>query len=226
MCGRYILAQAAKAEREFGVRRTLWDYLVRYNVLPGTDVPVIRRTDEGIEGLMMRWGLIPFFAHGVPPKYSTINATAERLESGPAWRGPWKRGQRCIFPMAGFYEPHRNEDGSKDPFFVHLADREVFGVAGVWDRSGRADGTVVLSCALITLPANALMASVHNEKQRMPAILAETDHEAWLSGSAMEAKAVLRAYPDEMMVAYRVSKRVNNPKLDDPSLIEPLRDAQ
>jgi hypothetical protein len=24
---------------------------------------------------MMRWGLVPFFARAVPPKYSTINAT-------------------------------------------------------------------------------------------------------------------------------------------------------
>jgi hypothetical protein len=35
----------------------------------------VRLAEEQREGLMMRWGLIPFFARGVPPKYSTINAT-------------------------------------------------------------------------------------------------------------------------------------------------------
>ena len=31
----------------------------------------------------MRWGLIPFFARGEPPKYSTINATIEKLDTAP-----------------------------------------------------------------------------------------------------------------------------------------------
>jgi putative SOS response-associated peptidase YedK len=47
---------------------------------------------------MPRRGLIPYFAKGVPPKYSSINATIEKVESGATWRGPWKLGQRCIMP--------------------------------------------------------------------------------------------------------------------------------
>ena len=88
----------------------------------------------------MRWGLIPCWAHGMPLKASTINATVERIESAPSYRDPWSRGQRCIIVMGGFYEPHVNADGSNDPFFVQLNDREVFGVAGLWDRSRRSDG--------------------------------------------------------------------------------------
>jgi len=105
---------------------------------------------------------------------------------------------------------------------VHLADREVFGVAGLWDRSRRSDGSHVFSCTLITVPANGLLAEVHNGKQRMPAILAAEEHESWLSGSAQQAHAVLRPYPDELMVAWKVSRRVNSPRLaNEASLIEP-----
>jgi len=158
----------------------------------------------------------------VPLKASTINATVERVESAPSYRDPWARGQRCIFVMGGFYEPHVNADGSRDPFFLHLADREVFGVAGLWDRSRRSDGSYVFSCTLITVPANRLLAEVHNEKQRMPAILAAEDHESWLTGSAPQARAALRPYPDEFMVAWKVSRRVNSPRLpNEASLIEP-----
>ena len=125
--------------------------------------------------------------------------------------------------MAGFYEPHVNPDGSRDPFFVHLNDREIFGVAGLWDRSRRSDGSYLHSCTLITLPANPLLAEIHNEKQRMPAVLAAADEEAWLNGSAAEARAVLMPYPDELMVAYRVSRRVNSAKLpNEASLIDPV----
>ena len=81
----------------------------------------------------------------------------------------------------------------------------------------------MFSATLITLPANALLAEVHNDKQRMPAILAPADHEAWLGGDAEVARATLRPYPGELMQAYAVSRRVNSPKLpNDASLIEPV----
>jgi len=70
-----------------------------------------------------------------------------------------------------------------------------------------------LSCTLITVPANRLLAEVHNGKQRMPAILAESEHEAWLSGAPPDARLALKATPRKLMVAWKVSRRVNSPKL-------------
>jgi putative SOS response-associated peptidase YedK len=220
MCGKYILAQAAKAERALGIRRGRWEYPLSYRVLPTEQVPVVVGEADERAARMMRWGLIPYWAQGVPLKASTINATVERIESAPSYRDPWKRGQRCILVMAGFYEPHVNADGSRDPYFVHLTDREIFGVAGLWDRSRRADAAALFSCTLITVPANRLLAEVHNAKQRMPAVLSETDHDAWLKGGVENAQALLKPYPDQLMSAHRVSRRVNSPKLpNDASLI-------
>ena len=223
MCGKYILAQAAKAERAMGIRRGHWEYPVSYRVLPTEQVPVVVQREGEREATQMRWGLVPWWAHGVPLKASTINATVERLDSAPSYRDAWRRGQRCIFVMAGFYEPHVNEDGSRDQFFVQLAEREVFGVAGLWERSRRTDGSYLSSCTLITIPANALLMSVHNEKQRMPAILAESDYDGWLTGAPQHVRALLRPYPDGSMRAWKVSRRVNNPQLpNDARLIAPI----
>lgn len=223
MCGKYILAQAAKAERAMGIRRSRWEYAPSYRVLPTEQVPVVVSFAGEREARMMRWGLVPYWRYGMPLKASTINATVERLATAPSYRDPWARGQRCILVMAGFYEPHVNPDGSREPYFLKLADREVFGAAGLWDRSRRDDGAYIHSCTLITVPANRLLAEVHNDKQRMPAILAEEDHEAWLSGDSAVAQAALKPYPDELMVSWRVSRRVNNAKLpNDASLIEPV----
>jgi putative SOS response-associated peptidase YedK len=158
----------------------------------------------------------------VPLKASTINATVERLDRAPSYRDPWRRGQRCLLVMGGFYEPHLNDDGSRDQYFVHLTDREVFGVAGLWERSRRADGSYLFSCTLITVPANPLLAAVHNAKQRMPAILAESDYDSWLLGAPQQAGALLQPYSAESMHAWKVSRRVNNPRLpNDEQLIEP-----
>lgn len=227
MCGRYILAQQAKFERAVQLGRIHWEFTPRYNVAPSQTVPVVRVLEGTHEGVMMRWGLIPFFARGVAPKYSTINARIENLQSGALWRGPWRRNQRCIQLAAGFYEWHLEDSGGKQPYFIQLADAPVFGFAGLWDRSVGADGAAIESCALVTVPGNDLMRTIHNagtHPGRMPAILTPDQFSAWLEATPDQARSALGAYPTERMRAHRVSLRVNNPRNDDPELLAPLED--
>jgi putative SOS response-associated peptidase YedK len=225
MCGRYILAQAAKFERAVRLGKVSWHFELSYNVAPTQNVPVVRAAAGVREGLMMRWGLIPFFAKGVPPKYSTINATVEKLETSPVWRTPWKRGQRCIQLAAGFYEWHLSASGKKQPYFIHLADHEVFGFASLWDRSIGENGAATESCAIVTLPGNDLMREIHNtgaNPYRMPAILAPDAFASWLEGTQHEARSLLAPYSAALMVAYPVSSRVNSPRNNGPELIDPV----
>jgi putative SOS response-associated peptidase YedK len=174
----------------------------------------------------VRWGLVPFFARGEPPKYSTINARIETFETAASYRGPWRRGQRCLQLASGFYEWHVDEYGRKAPYLITVADQELFAFAGLWDRSVNANGTAMESCVHITMPANALMSDIHNSgnnPHRMPAIMGLADRDAWLQGSLEEARAVLKPYPADLMDAYEVSTRVNSVKNNDPSLIDPAR---
>jgi putative SOS response-associated peptidase YedK len=224
MCGRYVSPDDASIEREFNLVRSEWQFPASFNVAPTQNVPVIRSVEGERRGSLMRWGLIPFFARGVPPKYSTINARIETVQTAASYRGPWSRSQRCIVPAAGFYEWHVLGDGKKQPFYIGCADQPVFGFAGLWDSSKRDDGTVLESFTIITMPASLMMAEIHNApgKQRMPAILEHKDREAWLSGTAEDARAVLKQYPADAMVAWPVSTQVNAPKNNDAKLIEPI----
>jgi len=224
MCGRFITCNQAAIEREFSVIQPLWTFEASYNVAPTQSVPVIRIQDGQRTGTLMRWGLVPWFAKGIPTNYSTINATIEKVEQGAAWRGPWSRAQRCIMPAAAFYEWHMGEDGKKNPYLIKLADQNLFGFAALWDRSIKPDGTVIESCALVTMPGNELMRRIHNTGAhpfRMPALLAKEDREQWLTGTLIEAKAALKQYPQDCMVAYQVSSRVNSPRNNDAALINP-----
>ncbi len=222
MCGRYVTPAQAAAEREFTLRRSSWHFQPRYNVAPSTLVPVVRSTGGAWEGLMMRWGLVPFFARGETPRYSTINARAETLATAASYRMPWRHGQRCLLPAAGFYEWHVEEDGSKTPWFIHAADQAIFGFAGLWDRSVRSDGTEVLSCTIVTLGANPLLARIHNLGKRMPAILERGAQADWLGGDTAAAQRALQPYPQERLRAWPVSRRVNSPRNDGPELSAPL----
>ena len=87
MCGRYILSQAAMAERYFRVHGTPWSR--SFNVAPTQQVPVVRMRVGKRVGETMRWGLIPYFANGEPPKFSTINARIETVETAASYKGPW-----------------------------------------------------------------------------------------------------------------------------------------
>ena len=226
MCGRYVSPEASDIERQWNLRHAPNPFdRVNYNVAPTQQVPVVRRGADAAPVLAaLRWGLIPFWAKGVAPKYSTINATIERILDAPSYRGPWRRGQRCIVPALGFYEWQLLEAAggkpAKQPWYIQIGDQAIFGMAGVWDASTAADGSIVESCTLITLPANRMMAVIHNTRQRMPAILDLSRHAAWLQGDADEAFACLTPYADELMIARPVSNRVNSPRNNDAALLQ------
>jgi len=226
MCGRYLTKDQRALERELflGVRRwPHWDG--SYNIAPSQLAPVVLAAAEGPVCELMRFGLVPFFARGEAPKYSTINAKVENVQTGACWRGPWGRGQRCLVLSSGFYEWQVLPDGkSKQPYLIRPVDQESFAFAGLWDASTAADGAVTRSFAIITLPASPLMAQIHNAKQREPAMLAREDCGAWLAGSAEDARAALKPYPDELLLAYPISQRVNSPRNNDATLIEALQD--
>jgi putative SOS response-associated peptidase YedK len=233
MCGRYVSPEVAAMEREYHLGRNgsgklfgdLDSYSPSFNLAPSQAVPVIRvvRDVEGRrEATLMRWGLVPHWSKGEIPKYHTFNCDIAKLETAATWRGPWRRGQRCVMPAVGYYEWHVLADGSKLPYFIRpVTDDTTFAIAALWDESSNAAGESLFSAALITMPANELLAKIHNTKMRMPAILLPDDIEAWLSGSPAEAKAVLKQFPSQEMVAWPVSRMVNSARNQGPELIVP-----
>jgi putative SOS response-associated peptidase YedK len=66
--------------------------------------------------------------------------------------------------------------------------------------------------------SNALVGPFHD---RMPAILAPEDYEAWLDTEAplKEAHALLKPYPAELMDVSDASALVNSPKNEGPQLL-------
>jgi putative SOS response-associated peptidase YedK len=222
MCERYVSPDAASVEREFGLTRAGDRFGANFNVAPLQTVPIVRRADGAKAAAFARWGLVPASARGRAGRYRMFRAPVESLRSRAAYRGPWTAAQRCIVPALGFYVWRGIGHGSRSPYYIHAEDQDVCGFAGLWERSTDDAGAVLESCTIISLPANALLASLRGSAPRMPAILGRDARDAWLSGTAHDATAVLCAYPAERLVAYRVSGRVNVRRNNDENLIEPL----
>lgn len=202
MCGRVRPKLTPQIAAEFGIVISKWDHtLSDYDARPTDIFPVIRVRGGVREAVTMRWGMIPHWAHGVPLKASTFNATVERMAEAPVYRSAWQRGQRCIIPVTCFFEPHINDRRARTTYRVWVKDRAWFGLAGLWDQSITAEGEVIESCTIITMPASPRLAEIHNEKRRQPVMLREEDHEAWLTGTPEQARAAIRHYPDELIEA-------------------------
>ena len=89
--------------------------------------------------------------------------------------------------------------------------------AGIWDNWSNG-GELITSCAIITTPANELVAELHN---RMPAILHPEHQDAWLDPktSTAELLRMLAPVPASEMKTYPVSSNVNSPQNDTVDLL-------
>ena len=226
MCGRFTLHHSTEEVAEhFAVQQVLFPLEARYNIAPGQAVPVVANsTLAGARWLeAMKWGLVPFWAKDPDIGNRLINARAESIAEKPAYKQALKR-RRCILPSDGFYE-WKAEAGGRVPHHIRRLDGELFGFAGLWEEWESPDGSLLRTCAIITVPPNELMATLHN---RMPAILRCEDEDAWLDPELKDTGAILamlKAYPADEMEAYPVSRRVNAPQNDDESCLEPAATA-
>jgi putative SOS response-associated peptidase YedK len=221
MCRRYALADSPTVEREFLPANVWWKFAPHSNIAPGRYVPAIRRHEKMTEGVMMRWGLVPGWAEGAHNQNPAV-AHAHRLDKSKFFREPWLEGRRCILPMAGFYIWQLTPANYRQPYFVRLRDRQVFGVAGIWDRSVRERDDVIESFAIIGVAANPLLEHGNAGAVSMPAILRRRDYEVWLNGTPVQARAALHSFRADWMQRHAVSPRVNSAQVDDLGLRDPI----
>jgi putative SOS response-associated peptidase YedK len=223
MSERLVIPDRADAENELSVAHPWWQFSVRFNVAVSQSVPVVRMHERESEGVMMRWGLVPSSAKvDVTRRHGCAFVRADVLLSSEDSRTAWLHGQRGIVPLAGFYVWQRSQAGYRQPYYVRLVNRLVFGVAVLWDRSVTDDDDVVESCALMTVPANSLLAEIDNSTTgQMPAILRREDYDTWLRSSVAEASRLLGTYPQIRMVSHPVAPHVNHLEFDEPWLIRP-----
>ena len=225
MCGRYLRRSDKQRIAEAFRLGALADGAPLppdYNIAPATFQPVIRlhRGTHEREMVMMRWGLVPYFAKSLADwkGFSTINAKAETVKSRALWRGPFER-RRCLVPADGFYEWKKIDPKTKKPYAYSLRNGEPFAFAGLWDAwKDPHTGEWLQTFAIITTTPNELTAQVHD---RMPVILHPRDYDRWLERgeTAQQPLDLLRPYEAEAMVAAPCDPRVGNVRNNGPELL-------
>ena len=212
MCGRYVLHSRDKIKLP-GLRTVEAPLEAHYNITPTQSVLAIANFGTGLEARLITWGLIPSWS---TDGKGFINARAETLEQRPSFSESF-RLRRCLIPADGFFEWKRS-GREKRPFYIQSRNDSLLMFAGLWDAWPKR-GKLIVTCAIITTPANELVAELNN---RMPAILAPEFYEAWLNPATDRADLLrmLTPFPASLMKTYPVSSKVNAPENDTVDLLE------
>lgn len=224
MCGRINLTSAPHVLAERFYLDIAPDLVPRYNIAPSQDLAAVlpNPRSEGRVLRMLRWGLVPPWSKGPETGPKLINARSETVREKPAFRDSFAR-RRCLVPVNGFYE-WQKRDGGSQPFLFRRRDHDVFALAGIWERWEYPGGKALETCSILTTAANGVMRPIHH---RMPVIVPESDWRLWFSLDEAQQEAVLgllKPAPADLLIAHPVSRRVNSPAHDDPSLVEPVED--
>jgi putative SOS response-associated peptidase YedK len=224
MCNMYTPATATQIARQFGVG-------VRADCHPADVFPrsqgwFVRQSPNddarGRELVKGQWGLIPIFANTPHLPYSTNNARSEELEAKASFRQPWARGQRCIIPVATFWEPCW-ESGKNVWWKFERADGDAFGLAGLWNAwVDKSTGELFESYTMLTLNADhhPLMSRMHKPDPKLPpdgqdkrtvVVLEPETWEDWLTAPVAKARelitvapaAIFKAEPDDLRAGTR-----------------------
>ena len=240
MCGRYTLFTSVR-DLESRFDATFDEFEPRYNCAPGQRLPVITGTASD-RSTRMKWGFTPTWAD---ERFDLINARAETVREKRSFADAYE-SRRCLVPANGFYEWVDEGNGTR-PYRVAFEDDRPFAMAGLYERwqppetdtvqaglasfgggvedttagdtNDGSSGRSVETFTVVTTEPNDVVADLHH---RMAVVLDRDEETTWLHGDPAEAAELMDPYPAEDLRAYPVSTDVNDPSVDDPSLVDPV----
>jgi putative SOS response-associated peptidase YedK len=231
MCGRYVSPDTASIRQAWPIAQVLTGELGRrFNVLPGTSIPVLR--GDGPRGeltlLEARWGFIPPWWKQLRPPPDCFTARSEDAAAKPMWRAAY-RSARCLVPADGWYEWSGAErvdvktgtvDARRQPHFIFRPEGPVCfaGLTSLWKLDARMP---LITCAILTRPAGEGLRAIH---ERMPVVLPPDLFADWLSTKLEDAQAIRGLIAGSMsdFSHYPVSARLNNASHDEEALVSPI----
>jgi putative SOS response-associated peptidase YedK len=216
MCGRFAFYSPSEATAALFGAASSTEVKPRYNIAPTQFIAAIRHDQQDKpELVMLRWGLVPFWAKDPSIGNRMINARAETVAEKPSFRNAYKQ-RRCLVLADGFYEWQKGDDG-KTPYFISLADGSPFAFAALWENwSSKESDESLQTTAIITTAANDFMSTLH---QRMPVVMRPPQAGRWLDGDMELLSEVIDDAP--AFRSWPVDRKVNNARNEGAELIDP-----
>ena len=222
MCGRYASTMPPELMAStFAAIVGATNLQPTWNMAPTQAGAVVRRHpqsgDRQIDSL--QWGLIPNWTKDLKAARRPINARAETVATSGMFRDAFT-SRRCLVPADLFYEWKAMPDG-KQPYAIARTDGAPVVFGGLWEGWRGPDGEVLRTYAIVTTPANAEMAVLH---ERMPLVLEPAAWPGWLGEIDTDPVEMLQPAPDGTLHLWAVSRAVNAVRNNGPELIDQVDD--
>lgn len=145
------------------------------------------------KAVKMRWGMVARNASDPFSGTKHIHARAETVDTLPTFRDAF-RDRRGLVVVSTFNEGKEITPSKTEQHVITPRDGKPLAIAVVWERWTQHNAGELLSFAMVTVPANRLIATI---TERMPAVIAPEHWAQWLGeepASVEALKAMLRPF--------------------------------
>ena len=207
MCGRYVVTKPVTKTTDLVKTTIKVEDKDNYNAHPTQKLPVIKSYTNGKTLENCDWGLVPSWATDKKDFRPLINARLETLTEKVSFKNLIQTS-RCLVVADGYYEWKR-EEKEKIPYYFTRTDNNLIFFAGIHQNN---------QFCIITREATDEVKEIHH---REPLILGEEQISNYLD-IKKEGTDILKSIKPPKIKFHEVSKNVNRPINNDPSLIKSM----
>ena len=207
MCGRYVITKPVSKTIDIVKTNIKVEDEDNFNAHPTQKLPIIKSYTNGKALEVCEWGLIPGWSKKLDKFSPLINARLETLMEKVSFK-KLIQTSRCIVIADGYYEWKRDEK-KKIPYYFTRTNSSLMFFAAIHQNN---------QFCIITREATDKTKEIHH---REPLILDEEQISNYLDVKK-EGTDILKSIKAPELKFYEVSKEVNKPINNDPSLIKSM----
>ena len=207
MCGRYVVTKPITKTADLVKTTIKVEDKDNYNAHPSQKLPIIKSYTNGKALENCDWGIIPSWAKDKKDFKPLINARLETLMEKVSFK-KLIQTSRCLVIADGYYEWKRiNKE--RTPYYFTRSDSGLIFFAGIHQNN---------QFCVITREATDKIKEIHH---REPLILNKEQSSNYLDVKK-EGTDILKSIKAPELKFHEVSKDVNKPINNDPSLIKAI----
>ena len=207
MCGRYKICKPVSKTVDLVKTNIKVEDTDNYNAHPSQKLPIIKSYTNGKALELYEWGLVPGWSKKIEKFSPLINARKETLMEKVTFKNLIQTS-RCLVLADGYYEWKR-EEKSKIPYYFTKEDDELMFFAAIHQNN---------QFCIITREATENVSKIHH---REPLVINQSQINNYLNVKK-DAMEILNSIKPPKLKFHEISKDVNNPINNDPSLINPI----
>ena len=207
MCGRYKITKPVTKTIDLVKTNIKVENSDNFNAHPTQKLPIIKSYTNGKALELCEWGLVPTWSKKLEKFSPLINARKETLMEKITFKSLIQTS-RCLVLADGYYEWKR-EEKNKTPFYFTKDNDELMFLAAIHQKN---------QFCIITREATEEISKIHH---REPLILNQNQINNFLNVKK-DAIEVLNSIKPPKLKFHEITKDVNNPVNNDPSLINKL----